>query len=478
MPSETRQLDEYVKDTLLRYPTVDLVRLLFPDVRVRGRVLCNPLRGERNASFSCFRDRYGLSRWKDWATGESGDNIDFFRKVYPELGYAEAVDRLSGMLLGRSAFVEGGAVQAPSRPCRQAPASPAPVKEEDPVLRIVSDVPLFSREAAPGLVDYVRSRGISDEVGSRYCRAVVFENTNVKGTVRMDPVTGIPITGADGVPEISDGRSAAVAIPNDIGGYSLRVPDQGGRKGFKGCDRAFFSTILAGGFPLAPVVRFVGRGDSRVAGLRYDEGSSTLYVNPSQGFAGVNPWAVRFAAPLLETWAGRRIEGRDMRACVAVLNALNGPVHPVVTVVEGMFDALSVIEIERLSGRGPFPGGDIVVLNSVSHISWAVPFLAMHAEVRSFLDNDLRSSAGQKAFNQMEETVSMYASRCGVACSVRSHSGFFFPHKDVNDYLVASKGLRQAASSVVTGVDDEKKKPAPEVNDSRRRRGRKSQITF
>lgn len=478
MPSETRQLDEYVKDTLLRYPTVDLVRLLFPDVRVRGRVLCNPLRGERNASFSCFRDRQGLSRWKDWATGESGDNIDFFQKVYPGLGYVEAVDRLSGMLLGRSAFVEGGAAQVPFRPRRPAASPRISAKEEKPVLKIISDVPFFSDGCPSELVDYTRSRGISDEVSARYCRSVVFENTRLNGSVRVDPVTGIPLVGADGAPEVSDGRSTAVAIPNDIGGYSLRVPDQGGRKGFKGCDRAFFSTVLAGGFPPVPVVRFVGRGDALVGGLRYDERSSMLYVNPSQGFAGVKPWAVRFAAPLLETWAGRRIEGRDMRACVAVLNALNGPVHPVVTVVEGMFDALSVIEIERLSGRGPFPGGDLVVLNSVTNIPWAVPFLAMHAEVRSFLDNDLRSSAGQKAFVQMDETVSLYASRCGVACTVRSHSGFFFPHKDVNDYLVASKGRRQVASPAAMGVDDEKKKPAPEVDDSRRRCGQKSQITF
>lgn len=479
--AEARQIDELVKDTVLRHPTAELVKRLFPDVRMRGRnVLCNPLRGERNASFSCFRDRSGFSRWKDWATGETGDNIDFFRKVYPELGYAEAVDRLASLLLGRSAFEEGSVSRVDRRPAlrKPVPAETAPVEELKPALEIVSDRPFFSPETDPVLVGYARSRAISDEVLSRYCRDVVFVNTNVRGTYRTDPVTGIPLVGGDGTPELLDGRSEAVAIPNDIGGYSLRVPETDRHKGFKGCDRAFLSTVLADGSFPRKNVRLVGRGDGKVADLRYDEPSRTLSINLTQGFAGVEPWAVRFAGPFLDTWRGRRIEGRDLRACIAVLNALNGPVNPVVTVVEGLFDGLSVIEVERLSGRGAFPGGDLVILNSVTNIPWAVPFLSMHAQVRSLLDNDLRSSAGQKAYAVMEETVRAYAGRCGVACNVRSDSRFFYPHKDVNDYLVKSMALRGAPLSPSGPDGGQKKKAVRTVKTARRRVDNKNQNKF
>ena len=447
MPGDLRQIDESVKDSLLRYPTVELIRRIFPDVRMRGRsVMCNPLRGEHNPSLSCFRDRAGISRWKDFATGETGDNIDFFRLAYPELDYAEAVDRLSTMLLGRSAFADGVSPvrREPLRQVRAAYASPEPAY----ALEIVSDVPFFAPGTPEALIAYSRSRGISDEVLGRYCRSVVFVNTNIRGRMETDPGTGLPLLGRDGRPILCDGRSEAVAIPNDAGGYSLRVPEAGGRRGFKGCDRAFFSTILADGSFPSRNVRFFGEGDNVVRGFVYDAASCVVQVNPTQGFAGVSPWAAHFARPFIGTWDGRRLEGRDLRAAVAVLDGLNGPVNTVATVVEGMFDALSVIEFRRLNGRGSHPGTDLVVLNSLTNLSWAVPFLAMHREVRSLLDNDMRSSAGQKAFSVLREEVSSYSERCGRGCVVRSDSSLFAPHKDMNEYLQA----------VLRGEAGEKKK--------------------
>lgn len=456
MAGVQRQIDESVKDSVLRYPTVELVRRLFPDVRMHGRsVMCNPLRGELHPSLSCFRDRNGISRWKDFATGETGDNIDFFKLACPEYDYADAVDRLAGMLLGRSAFTDGRSPVRSSAPVAAAPVVVRPQLEQKPVLEIVSDVPFLSAGTPAFLAEYSRSRGISDEVLSRYCRSVVFVNTRVAGTMDLDPKTGLPRLGRDGKPVLCDGRSEAVAIPNDIGGYSLRVPASETHRGFKGCDRAFVSTLLAGGTSPSRGVRFFGDGDGVVRGLSYDGRTGVMYVSPSQGFAGVSPWAARFAGPFLETWTGRVLAGRDLRAAVAVLDSLNGPVNTVATVVEGMFDALSVIEFQRLSGRGSTPGTDLVVLNSVTNLPWAVPFLAMHGEVRSLLDNDLRSSAGQKTFALMRDEVAAYAGRCGFACSVRSDSAFFAPHKDVNDYL------RATLAPAPPGDPGEKKKGIP-----------------
>lgn len=471
MPGPVRLLDDSVKDAVLRYPTVDMIRRIFPNVRMRGRsILCNPLRNERHPSLSCFRDSSGIPRWKDFATEESGDNIDFFRKVYPELDYVDAVDRLAQLVLGRTALCDGM-----SRP-RVAAVAARPVhvpKEEQPsVLRIVSDTPLLSASTPPYLVDYTRSRGISDEVSSRYCRCVVFENTNIAGTPLCDPASGVRLMGPDGRPLVRDGRSAAVAIPNGLGGYSLRVPRTEASKDFKGCNVAFYSVILADGSSPSGRVAFSGDGDGFVSYLRYDEPRRMLRIGDSQAFTGVEPWAARFALPFLDCWSGRYLEGRDLRAAVSVLVSLNGPVNTVATVVEGMFDGLSVIEIQRLLGKGVAPGTDLVILNSVTNISWAVPFLAMHSEVRSLLDNDLRSSAGQKAFNVMRDSVASYSGRCGSSCRVRSNSGLFSPYKDVNDYLVQYRA-RQAAVSGNTRNEKKKIDGGPFIPPAGKRPGRK-----
>ena len=435
-------IDESVKDSVLRYPTVELVRRLFPDVRMGGStVLCNPLRGEHNPSLSCFRDRYGISRWKDHATGESGDNVDFFRLAFPQYDYPEALDRLAMLTVGRPALVDGGsrsyghASPAAARPRAVRPAARA---EAAPVLKVVSDMPFFSAGTPAELLDYARGRGISDEVLARYCRYVVFENTRRSGSYRIDSQSGLPIIGADGHPLLEEARSAAVAMPNDLpGGFSLRVPKTAVHGDFKGCNRSFITTFYGDGTSLSRRMRFFGLGDNVVKDLIYDSRTWSLFINPSQGFTPLPPHAVRFALPFFRKWTGRSLEGRDLEAAVAVLDSLSGPVRPSVTVVEGLFDALSVMEIQWRRGRGPVPGTDLMVLNSVNNLHWAVPFLSMHAEVRSFLDNDLRSGAGQRTFVQMEETVSAYAAGCGSLSRVVSDSSFFAPYKDINEFLCA-----------------------------------------
>ena len=438
-------IDSSVKDSILRYPTVELIRKLFPDVVLRGRsILCNPLRGEKHPSLSCYRSRSGCQMWKDHATGECGDNIDFFRKVYPELGYVEAVERISLLLLGRSALVDvpAGSTIAFSRLERRPPVH-VPVREEPSALRIRTVLPYGKDSGMPeDLVAYTRGRGISDEVAAKYFLYVRFVNTNRAGRTVIDPSSGLPMLGDDGEPLREDGLNDAVALRNDIGGFSLRVPEGNGRDGFKGTNMSFLSTVLADGSAPSSLVKSFGKGDFLVTHFRYDASRRCLFISDTCGFSGVEPHVARFAVAFLDSWTGRFLEGRDRRCAVAVLNALNGPVHRAVAVVEGMYDAASVIELERMSGRGIAPGCDLVVLNSLSNLKWAVPFLAMHGEVNSLLDNDLRSAAGEKAYEVLRQSVESFACRVGVGSRVTSGSGLFYPYKDMNDYVKSLKGFR------------------------------------
>ena len=456
LPTSSRQLDPRVEDSVRRFPTVDLVRMLFPDVRFHGRsVMCSPFRDDRHPSFSCFRDQLGFSRWKDHATGESGDNVDLYRRAFAgqPMDYPEAVDRLSILLFGHHAMMEPSARPQASlqRSGRRARAR-VPAKEPEPALRIVSEHPFVAGSVPQELLSYQRSREISDEVSRRYCLHVVFENTNLSGRNAVDSVTGLPVVDTEGRPVPAMVRQDAVAIPNDIGGRVLRVPEGPDRKGFKGSNRVFLTTILADGSAPVCSVSFFGLDrDPLVRFVRWDAASGRVFFNAEAGVFGLEHYALPYAVPFLESFTGSYLEGRERSCAEAVLRSLNGPVNTVATVVEGMHDALSLIEIERANGHGSVPGTDLVVLNSVSNVRWAVPFLAMHREVRSLLDNDLRSSAGEKTFVQMERLIAEYVVKTGLPCRVKSDSAFFYPHKDVNDYLVASRKETREARRVAEG---------------------------
>ncbi len=445
MSEPYRLIDSSVKDSVLRYPTVELIRKLFPDVKLRGRsVLCNPLRDDRHPSLSCFRDRDGYSGWKDFATGEHGDNIDFYRLVYPEMTFLEALESLSVMLLGRSALLDvqpGQVVLNPS--ARQVVRKHVPAPEPPSQIEIVSSVRYDAEKGPDAVVSYVRGRGISDEVAGRYFSVVTFDNLALKGRVLMDPESGIPIVGADGKPQKDSGRFVCVALRNAVGAWSLRVPDTPAAKGFKRTNLSFPTFILADGSLPVPTVSLAGTGDGLVSFLRYDQFRKALYVNESQFLVGIEPWGLPFACVFLDAWSGRYLEGRDLRCACAVLSTLCGRVHRSVSVVEGMFDAASVIELSRMGGTGPYPGGDLVVLNSVTNLSWAVPFLAMHGEVHSLLDNDLGSKTGQRTYDAILRDVSAFAARAGVVSEVVNDSARFAPYKDMNEYLMAAKGFRR-----------------------------------
>ena len=93
-------------------------------------------------------------------------------------------------------------------------------------------------------------------------------------------------------------------------------------------------------------------------------------------------------------------------------------------VFEGFFDFLSLLQ---LCGR-TVPDCDVCVLNSVTNLDKALPFILSHGYVESYLDND---EAGRKATERIRAGVLAQTGRMDdMACH---YSGF----NDVNDYLKA-----------------------------------------
>ena len=81
-------------------------------------------------------------------------------------------------------------------------------------------------------------------------------------------------------------------------------------------------------------------------------------------------------------------------------------------------DYLSFLTLKR----NPTPPHNIVVLNSVTNLAKAVPFIASHERVYTYLDND---EAGRKATTELKE-----------ACrNLSDQSIYYRPHNDLNDYL-------------------------------------------
>ena len=82
-------------------------------------------------------------------------------------------------------------------------------------------------------------------------------------------------------------------------------------------------------------------------------------------------------------------------------------------------DFLSYLSLKK----APHPSVDSLVLNSVVNLPKALPFLARHELVHTFLDND---ETGRKALSRLADAL--------PASEVIDRSGFYRPHKDLNDY--------------------------------------------
>lgn len=426
-------IDESVKDIILHTPMVEVIRKIFPDCRPKSRgCFSSPFREDRNPSFSIFLGHKGIWIGHDYSTGESYDNISLYREAYPGLSYPDAVDELSQMLLGRSAYQDccQGLVASPRPRC----SVMGPVYEQLGALRFRSALPLSDPSVPRELVNYWRSRGLSDAVMQANCSYMEVVNMNRRGKALCDSVTGMVLSDPQGRSLVDDGVIRGYGMFNDIGGAVIRQADREGQKGFKGAVSSFITTVFADGSRPVPCASFDGEGDCFVRDVHYD-GGSRIYINGTQYFSGVNPGISRPVAEFLNEWLGKQITMREARCICSVISNLCVPVNGTVAVVEGMTDFLSLVEFRYMRDGIARPGVDVVILNSVNNIKWAVPFLCGEGEVRTYLDNDLNSGAGQKASQVLQSRVAEFSSRCSVNVRLQSFSDCFSPCKDLNDYL-------------------------------------------
>lgn len=89
-----------------------------------------------------------------------------------------------------------------------------------------------------------------------------------------------------------------------------------------------------------------------------------------------------------------------------------------VVVFEGFFDALSFVEMKR------FFEGDLLVMNSISLLNKTKEHLKNYSDIHLFLDND---KAGESCKNEILKSFP----------EAKDHSKTYFPHKDLNDYLLS-----------------------------------------
>lgn len=89
-------------------------------------------------------------------------------------------------------------------------------------------------------------------------------------------------------------------------------------------------------------------------------------------------------------------------------------------------DYLSFLTLKR----NPNPPHNIVVLNSVTNLAKAVPFIASHKQVYTYLDND---EAGRKATAELKE----------VCRNLSDQSVHYRPHNDLNDYLCSRLPVKE-----------------------------------
>jgi 5S rRNA maturation endonuclease (ribonuclease M5) len=116
-------------------------------------------------------------------------------------------------------------------------------------------------------------------------------------------------------------------------------------------------------------------------------------------------------------------KGSLLKKDISVVNLNNNlEKNKNVVVFEGFIDALSFVEMK------PFFNGDLLVMNSVSLLNRTNEFLKNYSEIHLFLDND---KAGETCKNSILKSFP----------KARDHSEIYFPHKDLNDYLLSQNKI-------------------------------------
>ena len=112
-------------------------------------------------------------------------------------------------------------------------------------------------------------------------------------------------------------------------------------------------------------------------------------------------------------------KGSLLKKDISVINLNNNQEkNNNVVVFEGFTDALSFIEMKR------FFKSDLLVMNSISLLNKTKEYLQNYSEINLFLDND---KAVESCKNEILKSFPQ----------AKDHSKIYFPHKDLNDYLLS-----------------------------------------
>ncbi len=137
-----------------------------------------------------------------------------------------------------------------------------------------------------------------------------------------------------------------------------------------------------------------------------------------------------FAVGFRNDAGGWELRNRYFKGCTSKAPTTRNGSYPTCLVFEGFIDFLSYLTLKR----APNSPHNIAVLNSVTNLSKAEPFIASHEQVYAYLDND---DAGCKA------TAALKA-----ACrNISDQSIHYRPHNDLNDYLKSRRPVKEHKQS-------------------------------
>lgn len=133
-----------------------------------------------------------------------------------------------------------------------------------------------------------------------------------------------------------------------------------------------------------------------------------------------------FAIGFCNDAGGWELRNRYFKGCTSKAPTTRHGDYPTCLVFEGFMDYLSFLTLKR----NPTPPHNVVVLNSVTNLAKAVPFIASHERVYTYLDND---EAGRKATAELKE-----------ACRNHSDQSVHYRlHNDLNDYLRSHRPVKE-----------------------------------
>jgi len=134
---------------------------------------------------------------------------------------------------------------------------------------------------------------------------------------------------------------------------------------------------------------------------------------------GKNIYAVGFEN-LSGGWELRNsfYKGSLLKKDISIIGFNRQRANKSVVVFEGFTDALSFIEMQKTYQ------GELLVMNSISLLNKTKEYLQNYSEINLFLDND---KAGENCKNEILKSFP----------EAKDHSKIYFPHKDLNDYLLS-----------------------------------------